>query len=184
MACEDSTSLYRCFDGCSRNAPCLRVHRISDVHDLEQSIGREVSASADAVKDILETQQSVALHDEPSIAEGDDLLDEAREVPDDVLQRAVSRPDPRIPRDRSASEADLERTKYWFADGVLRDLEQIDDLPTESGVSTGHDPDMEHALAVDQTGKVVIAHDSSSDVAFPADRPHPTRCHCPHEAGQ
>ena len=184
MACEDSTPFDRCLDGRSRDATRLRVHRVCDVHDLEQAFGREMSAFADASKDFLEALQRVTLDDEPSMAEGDDLLHEAREVPDDVLQRAIPCSDPRVPSDRSAREAVLERTKYWLADGVLRDLEQVDDLPTESCVGARHDPDMEHAFAVDQTGQIVIAHDSSLDVAFPADRPHPSRCHCPHEAGQ
>src|SRR5438034_7226672 len=34
MACEDSTSLDRCFDLRSGHSSCLRVHRISDVDDL------------------------------------------------------------------------------------------------------------------------------------------------------
>lgn len=152
MACEDSASFYRCLDARSMHAPGLRIHRVRDVHDIEQALRREMFPLADPSQDLLEARQGIALDDESSVAEGDDLLHETLEVPDDILQCAVPRSDPRVPRDRSALEAVLERTKYWLADGVLRDFEQVDDLPTESGARARHDPDMEHAFAIDQTG--------------------------------
>ena len=93
MACEDPTSSYRCFDRRPRHSSCLRVHRIGDVHDLEQPIGREVPPLAHTTKYFFEALQGVALDNEPSLAEGNDLLGKAREVSLDVVFPA-DRPHP------------------------------------------------------------------------------------------
>src|SRR5437588_7070764 len=55
MACEDSTSLNRCFDVCSGHSSYLRVHRVSDVYDLEQSNRCEMPAGVHPIEHVNET---------------------------------------------------------------------------------------------------------------------------------
>src|SRR5688572_1277989 len=105
MACEDSTSLNRCFYCPSRYSSYLRVHRVGDVHDLEEAFRREVLVAIYTIQHVLECHERLTLYDKPPVAKRDDLLIEVLEVSDDVLQRSVPGSGSRIWRDRAAAQA-------------------------------------------------------------------------------
>ena len=104
MACEDSTSLNCCFDGPSRHSSYLRVHRVGDVHDLEQTFRCEMFIFMHATQHIFESLECLTLYDKSPVTKRDDPLSEVLEVSDDVLQRLVPSSGFRIWRNRAAAQ--------------------------------------------------------------------------------
>lgn len=96
MACEDSASVDCCFDGRPWHSSCLRVHRVRDVNDVEQTLRREMIAGAHSPDDVPEPLERLTLDEEPPVAKRNDLQAEVLKIPDDVLQAPVSRSRPRI----------------------------------------------------------------------------------------
>src|SRR5216684_8763235 len=114
MACEDSSSFDRCLDRSARHSTCLRVHRVRDVHDLEQSVRCEMVAIAHLRQYGLERLQGFSLDHEVPVTKRDDSVSEALEVSYDVLQRAILASRFRVRRDRAAAQALFQRAQDWF----------------------------------------------------------------------